>query len=98
MKKEKKMREVREALEEGIVIGEVKMLVDQILYKFGGVSREEISSMIEKFSAEQILILGRKILNAKSLNELLGSQPHELHETTLRKSFRKRTRREVVAM
>jgi predicted transposase/invertase (TIGR01784 family) len=89
-------------LQEGIVIGEVKgerkILVDQILYKFSGVSHEEVSSMIEKFSAEQILTLGRKILKAKSLKELLGSQPHELQETAVRRSPRKRMRREIVAM
>jgi predicted transposase YdaD len=120
MKKEKEMKELKVAREEGrqegrvegreegrqegIVIGEkrgeVKLLVDLILYKFGGISREEVSSMIEKLNlnADQILILGRKILEVKSLEELLGSQPHELHETAVRKSPRKRTRREIVAM
>jgi hypothetical protein len=93
-----------ETLQEGIIIGEVKgevkMLVDLILCKFGGISREEVYSMIEKLNlnADQTLALGRKILKAKSLKELLGSQTHELQETTLRHSPRKRTRREIVAM
>jgi hypothetical protein len=93
-----------ETLQEGIVIGEVKgerkFLVDQILYKFDGISREEVYSMIEKLNlnAEQTLALGRKILKAKSLKELLGSQPHELQETAVRRSPRKRMRREIVAM
>jgi predicted transposase/invertase (TIGR01784 family) len=91
-------------LQRGIDIGEergeLKLLADQILYKFGGVSREEVFSMIEKLNlnAEQTLALGRKILKAKSLKELLRSQPHESQETTLRRSPRKRTRREIVAM
>ncbi|HET9208767.1 MAG TPA: DUF4351 domain-containing protein [Thermoanaerobaculia bacterium] len=52
--------------------GEVKMLVSQLESKFG-LLREEVRQRVSAADADQLLDWGKRLLDARSLNEVFGS-------------------------